>query len=145
MLALLVVAVSAGMPDRTAAAQRSFSVFQQPGSETVPGNVATNFTVTLTYSNASGTINNAVFTNGISVTPSGQGVTASLNLYSPAVAAGGTGTLPLVISATPSALAGAYAVAVWSTNLAFTANVPISGVVSVTNMFFIGPPANSNA
>lgn len=41
------------------------------------GSIATNVIVTLTYSNASGAINNAVFAKGVSVTPPGQGVTAT--------------------------------------------------------------------
>jgi hypothetical protein len=97
------------LPHCTAAAQRAFFIFQSPATEVVPGNTATNFIVTLTYSNASGTINNAVFTNGVSVAPSGQGVTASLSPFtSPIASGGGTGTLPLTISATPGATTGTY-------------------------------------
>jgi len=144
-LALVAVAIFA-VPHRLAAAQRAFYILQSPSTETVPGNLATNFTVTLTYSNASGTINNAVFTNGVSVAPSGQGVTASLSPFtSPIASGGGTGTLPLTIAATASAAAGSYTAVVWSTNGSFTANTPIPGVVSSTNLFIVGASANSNA
>ena len=92
------------MPRCVSAAQRAFFIFQSPGAEPVPGGVATNFAVTLTYSNASGTINNAVFTNAVSVSPTGRGVTASLSPFtSPIPSGGGTATLPLTLSATPSA------------------------------------------
>src|ERR1035441_5040909 len=84
-------------PHCAAGAQRAFFVFQSPGTETVPGGLATNVTVTLTYSNASGTINNAVFTNSVSVTPPGQGVTTTLSASTaPIPDGGGTGTLPLI-------------------------------------------------
>jgi hypothetical protein len=105
LLAAAILVVPNGVP----AAQRAFFIFQSPSTEMVPGSAATNFTVTLTYSNASGTINNAVFTNGVSVAPSGQGVTASLSPFtSPIASGGGTGTLPLTISATPGATTGTY-------------------------------------
>jgi catechol 2,3-dioxygenase-like lactoylglutathione lyase family enzyme len=143
-LAFLAGAIFA-MAHHAVAAQRAFFILQSPSTETVPGNVATNFTVTLTYNNASGTINNAVFTNGVSVAPTGQGVTVSLSPLTSPIAPGSTGTLPLTISATASAAAGSYTVAVWSTNVSFTANTPISGVASITNLFVVGGPANSNA
>jgi len=134
------------VPDSTAAAQRAFFIFQSPAVETVPAGLATNVTITLTYSNASGTINNAVFTNGVSVVPSGQGVTASLNSTSPAVSDnGGTATLPLSLSATAAASGNtAFQIIVSATNNAFTANVP-SGIASITNTFVVGALANSNA
>jgi hypothetical protein len=107
-LAFLAGAVLA-RPHCAAAAQRAFFIFQSPSAETVPGSIATNVTVTLTYSNASGTINNAVFANGVSVTPPGQGVTATLSASTaPIPDGGGTGTLPLLISATPDAPTGTY-------------------------------------
>ena len=94
-------------PACATAAQRAFFVYQSPSTETVPGGLATNLIVTLTYSNASGTINNAVFTNGVFITPSGQGVTASLSQFtSPIASGGGTGTLPLNISASAGAVPG---------------------------------------
>jgi hypothetical protein len=143
---ILIVLCSLLPPHGATAAQKAFFLFQSPSSETVPGNFATNFTVTLTYSNASGTINNAVFTNGITVTPSGQGVTASMNAISPTVADnGGTATLPLTISATGSGPANTtYQIVVSATNNAFTANVP-AGIAFVTNTFIVGPPGNSNS
>ncbi len=112
----------------------------------MPGNFATNYTITLTYSNASGTLNNAVFTNNVSVVPSGQGVTASLAANSPSIPDnGGTGTLPLTISATTGdTAASTYQIIVTATNNAFAANVP-SGIYSITNFFTVGPPPYSNA
>jgi len=144
-VSLLAATISAGGPP-VFGAQRAFFVFPSPASETVRGTVATNFVVTLTYSNASGTINNAVFTNGVSVLPPGQGVAASLNATtSPIGAGGGTGTLPLTIAAAASAPAGTYQIVVGSTNLSFTANSPVPGVFSLTNLFTVGGPGNSNA
>jgi hypothetical protein len=132
-------------PHDAAAAQRQFFVFQAPPSETVPAGLATNFVVTLTYSNASGTINNAIFTNGTSVTPSGQGVTVSLASSSPAVPDnGGTASLFISISAAASVPANtAFQVVVGATNASFTANVP-PGIVVLTNQFMVGAPAYSN-
>ncbi len=131
---------------KATAAQKAFFIFQSPATEIVPADLATNVTITLTYSNASGTINNAVFTNGVSVVPSGQGVTAGLNSTTPAVSDnGGTATLPLTVSATATAPSNTtYQIIVSATNNAFTANVP-SGAASVTNTFIVGAPANSNA
>lgn len=130
----------------TESAQKVFSMFQSSITESVPGNFLTNYVVTLTYSNGSGTINNAVFTNGVTVTPAGQGVTVSLASLSPAIADnGGTGTLPLTISATTADLASTtYQIVVNATNNAFTANVP-AGVAAITNTFIVGTPAYSNA
>ena len=134
-------------PGRALAAQRAFFILQSPSSETVPANVATNVTVTLTYSNASGTINGAVFTNGVAVSPDGQGVTASLSsIYAgPVNSGGGTTDLTLTISVASSAPANTtYQVIVSATNNSFTANVP-PGIATITNVFVVGPPANSNA
>jgi hypothetical protein len=133
------------LPRHASAAVKAFFIFQSPATETVGGGIATNFIVTLTYSNASGTINNAVFADGASVVPSGQGVTVSLASSSPPVADnGGTATMPMTISATANAPASAtYQIIVSATNSAYTANVP-PGIASLTNLFIIGPPANSN-
>ena len=136
------------VPNCLPAAQRAFFIFQSPSAETVPANVATNVTVTLTYSNASGTINGAVFTNGVAVSPAGQGVTASLSsIYAgPVDSGGGTTNLTLTISAASNAPANTtYEIIVSATNKSFTANTPIPGVASLTNTFIVGPPANSNA
>ena len=131
---------------KATAAQRAFFIFESPAAEIVPAGLATNVTIMLTYSNASGTINNAVFTNGVSVVPSGQGVTASLNSTSPAVSDnGGTAILPLTVSATATASGNTtIQIIVGATNNAFTANLP-SGVAAITNTFVVGAPANSNA
>jgi hypothetical protein len=111
----------------------------------MPGGIPTNFAVTLTYSNASGTINNAVFTNGVSVLPAGQGVTASLSATTTPISdGGGTGSLPLTISVTANAPAGSYGVAVWATNSGFTANSPLPGVATVTNILTVGAPVDTN-
>lgn len=143
-LACLAATVLAA-PDSALAAQRAFFIFQSPSAETVPGGMATNFAVTLTYSNASGTINNAVFTNGVSVMPAGQGVTVGLSsVTAPIADGGGTGTLPLTISATASAATGSYLVAVWATNSAFSANSPIPGVAALTNIFTVSAPLDTN-
>ncbi len=128
------------------AAQKAFSLSQSQASETIPGNYPTNITVTLTYSNLSGTINNATFANTVTVTPAGQGVTASLNATSPAVVDnGGSATLPLTLSAAVSDTANTtFQIVVTASNSAFTANVP-PGVASITNTLIVGGPANSNA
>ena len=146
-LPLLAAAILA-VPNCLPAAQRAFFIFQSPSTETVPATVATNVTVTLTYSNASGTINGAVFTNGVAVSPAGQGVTASLSsIYAgPVDSGGGTTNLTLTISAASNAPANTtYEIIVSATNKSFTANTPIPGVASLTNTFIVGPPANSNA
>jgi hypothetical protein len=135
------------IPLRGTAAQRSFFILQSPSAETVPGGVATNFAITLTYSNASGTINNAVFTNGVLVSPAGQGVSVTLSsIYAgPVTSGGGTTNLTLTISAATNAIANTtYQIIVTATNNSFTANVP-SGIASVTNTFMTGSPPNSNA
>src|SRR5262249_30948212 len=105
----------------------------------IPGNFATNLTVTLAYTNASGTISNAVFTNSVSVIPSGQGVTASIAATTaPTPDNGGTVTLPLTISAAASDVTNtSYQIIVSATNGAFTANVP-PGFASITNTLNVG-------
>ena len=135
------------LPYNAAAAMKQFFIFQSSGSETVGGGLATNLNVTLTYSNASGTINNAVFTDGATVVPSGQGVTVSLAAASPAVPDnGGTATLPMIISAAANAsINTTFQIIVSATNSAYTQNVPVPGMASLTNIFIIGPPANSNS
>jgi len=145
LFTLLVLVLTGTATHRAAAAVKAFFLFQSSATETVPDSFATNCIVTLTYSNASGTINNAVFTNGVSITPSGQGVTVNLNQFSPAIADnGGTGTLPLTISApantTPNTT---YQIIVSATNNSFTANVP-SGIASLTNTFIVSGSAYSN-
>jgi hypothetical protein len=62
------------IPGPATAAQRVFYLFQSPNAESIAGDIATNAIVTLTHSNASGTISNAIFSNSVTVTPSGQGV-----------------------------------------------------------------------
>jgi hypothetical protein len=143
---LLTAFASFAITQPVEAAQRAFFLFQSTSAENVPGGIATNVTVTVTYSNASGTISNAVFTNSVSVVPAGQGVTASLASSSPPVANnGGTATLPLTISAAAAANANTtYQIIVNAANSAFTANNP-PGIASITNTFSTGPPANSNA
>ena len=145
LFALLALVLTGTATHRAAAAQKAFFLFQSSATETVPVDFATNCIVTLTYSNTSGTLNNAVFTNGVSITPSGQGVTVSLDPFSPAIAYnGGTGTLPLTISApantTPNTT---YQIIVSATNKSFTANIP-SGIASLTNTFIVGGSAYSN-
>jgi len=142
----LVVAALIAAPQIAGAAQRAFFILQSPAAETVAAGVTTNYAITLTYSNASGTINSAVFTNGVSVSPPGQGVTASLSsIYAgPINSGGGTTNLTLTVSAASSAPANTtYQIIVSATNSSFTANVP-PGVAAITNSFVIGPPANSN-
>jgi hypothetical protein len=145
LFALLALVLTGTPTHRAAAAQKAFFLFQSSATETVPVDFATNYIVTLTYSNASGTLDNAVFTNGVSITPSGQGVTVSLDPFSPPIAkSGGTGTLPLTISApgntTPNTTC---TIIVSATNKAFTANVP-SGIFLLTNTFIVGGSAYSN-
>lgn len=145
LVVLLALVLTGIATHRAAAAVKAFYLFQSSATETVPVDFATNYIVTLTYSNTSGTIDNAVFTNGVSITPSGQGVTVSLDQFSPAIAKnGGTGTLPLTISApantTPNTT---YQIIVSATNKSFTANVP-SGIASLTNTFIVGGSAYSN-
>jgi hypothetical protein len=115
---------------------KQFFIFQSSGSETVEGGLATNLNVTLTYSNASGTINNAVFTDGATVVPSGQGVTVSLAAASPAVPDNGdTATSPMIISAAANAsINTTFQIIVSATNSAYTQNVPVPGIASLTNI-----------
>ena len=144
----LLVAAMLALPSGLPAAQRAFFIFQSPSAETVPANAATNVAVTLTYSNASGTINGAVFTNELAVSPAGQGVTASLSsIYAgPVDSGGGTTNLTLTVSAAANTPANTtYQIVVSATNKSFTANTPIPGFASLTNTFIVGPPANSNA
>jgi hypothetical protein len=146
---LILIALAGMLPyayQRAGAAQKAFFLFQSADVETVPGNYGTNVTVTLTFSNASGTINNAVFADGASVVPAGQGVSITLSSSSPPVAdGGGTATLPLTITATATDLPNtSYQIIISATNSAFTANVP-SGIASITNSFMVGPQPNSNS
>ena len=144
-LALLALVLAGTATHRAAAAQKAFFLFQSSATETVPVDFATNCVVTLTYSNASGTLNGAVFTNGWSITPSNASVSVQLAPFSPAIADnGGTGTLPLTISTpgntTPNTT---YQIIVSATNKSFTANSP-SGLASLTNTFIVGSSAFSN-
>jgi hypothetical protein len=146
LILILLAGFLAFVPQRAGAAQKAFFLFQSSGAEAITGNYGTNVTITLTFSNASGTINNAVFADGASVVPAGQGVSVTLNSSSPPVAdGGGTATLPLTISATAADLPNtSYQIIISATNSAFTANVP-SGIASITNTFMVGPPPNSNS
>ena len=145
LLACLALVLAGTASDRAAAAQKAFFLFQSSATETVPVDFATNCIVTLTYSNASGTINDAVFTNGWSITPSNGSVSVQLAPFSPAIADnGGTGNLPLTIS-TPGHTAPntTYQIILSATNKSFTANSP-SGFASLTNTFIVGGSAYSN-
>lgn len=136
-----------GLARSVDAAQKQFFVFESPASEMVPAGIATNTAITLTYSNASGTINNAVFTNGVSVTPAGLGVTAVLSstYAGPINSGGGTTNLTLTISMTSNAPANTtFQIVVSATNNSFTANAS-PGVASITNVFMTGAEAYSNA
>lgn len=121
----------------TSAAADAFSMSVSPAATNVFKGMATNVSATVTFLDYSATISGIV-TNGVTVSPSGQGVTAALNsIYAPITNHFGQTNLVLTISATAGATAGAYQIIVSGTNGNFTANSPIPGVASVTNLFTV--------
>ena len=120
----------------------SFSLSVSPTSTNVFAGIATNVAVTVTFTDNSPVLSE-VLTNGASVSPAGQGVTASLNNNFVSVnSGGGQGTLTLTINAAANTAPGTYQVVVSATNSDFTANSPVPGIASVTNIFVVvEPPA----
>ncbi len=118
----------------------SFSLSISPASTTVFADTASTATATVTLTDNSPVLS-GVLTNGVTVSPSGQGVTARLNNTLVSVnSGGGQGTLTLTVSATANAVPGIYQVIVGATNESFTANSPVPGIASVTNTFIVVPP-----
>jgi hypothetical protein len=119
----------------------SFSMSVSPASTSVIGGTATNVSATVTLTDNSPVLS-GVLTNGVRVSPSGQGVTASLNNTLVSVnSGGGQGTLILTVNATASATPGTYQVIAGATNNDFTANSPVPGIASVTNaLVVVAPP-----
>jgi hypothetical protein len=115
----------------TSGAADAFSMSVSPASANVLKGVATNFIATVNFVDRSATISGTV-TNGVTVSPSGQGVTAGLNsIYAPITNRFGQTNLTLTINVNAGAAPGAYTVTVNGTNNAFTAN-PTPGVASAT-------------
>ena len=109
----------------------SFSMTVLPASTNVFRYVAvaTNVSATLNFVDRSATLSGAV-TNGVTVSPSGQGVTAGLNsIYAPITNRFGETNLVLTLAVAVNAADGAYTIIVKGTNSAFTANSP-PGVAS---------------
>ena len=121
----------------TSAASDSFSMSVSPTNVNVFRGVATNVSATVTFLDLSASISGRV-TNGVTVAPAGQGVTAGLNsIYAPITNNFGQTNLVLTISAAANATAGAYQIVVNGTNASFTANSPVPGISSVTNNFTV--------
>ena len=121
----------------TSAASDSFSMSMSPASTNVFKGAATNVSATVTFLDFSAAISGTV-TNGVAVSPAGQGVTAGLNsAYALVTNNFGQTNLLLTISAAANATAGNYKIIVSGTNGSFTANSPVPGVASVTNLFTV--------
>ena len=142
--AMVVVAAAPGSPKAgtpitntftitvTSGAADAFTMSVAPASANVLKGVATNVSATVNYVDRSATISGTV-TNGVTVSPAGQGVTADLNsIYAPLTNHFGQTNLTLTINVSAGAAPGAYAVTVKGTNNAFTANSPTPGVASAT-------------
>lgn len=109
----------------------AFSMSISPASTNVLKGVATNFSTTVNFIDRSATISGTV-TNGVTVSPPGQGVTADLNsIYAPITNNFGETNLTLTINVNSNAVPGTYVITVSGTNRAFTAN-PGPGVASAT-------------
>ena len=138
------VAAILAMPHLASAATKKFTVSVSPTTTNVLNGVATNVTVTVTNTSTAGSFTGVV-TNGVSVFPSGQGVTASFSSSSlivisnsPDVPVNGSASLTLYISATAGAVQDSvYTVTVTGTNTAATGNVP-PGVAKATYTFIVG-------
>jgi autotransporter-associated beta strand protein len=138
------VAAILAMPHLASAATKKFTVSVSPTTTNVLNGVATNVTVTVTNTSTAGSFTGVV-TNGVSVFPSGQGVTASFSSSSlivisnsPDVPILGSASLTLYISATAGAVQDSvYTVTVTGTNTAATGNVP-PGVAKATYTFIVG-------
>ncbi|HSU57147.1 MAG TPA: chitobiase/beta-hexosaminidase C-terminal domain-containing protein [Candidatus Dormibacteraeota bacterium] len=118
------VTVASGQSD-------SYSLSISPASTSVFRNVAgpTNVLATVTFVDRSATLFGTV-TNGVTVSPSGLGVTAALNSnYAPITNDFGQTNLVLTVSVAAGASNGNYTITVKGTNSAFTANSP-PGVAS---------------
>lgn len=124
----------------TSSAADAFSMSILPASANVFRGAATNVNATVTFIDSSATLSGTV-TNGVTVSPSGQGVTAALNsIYAPITNNFGQTNLVLTLSAAANATPGTYQVVVSGTNGNFTANNPVAGVASFTNYFTIVSP-----
>ena len=122
--------------------ENSFSVSASLMSPNVFRGIATNVNGTVTFIDYSPVLS-GVLTNGVTVSPAGLGVTASLDSSLISLTAnGGQGTLTLTVSAMANAVAGAYQIVVGATNNNFTANSPVPGIAMVTNLFMVvNPPS----
>jgi hypothetical protein len=121
----------------TSGAADAFSMSISPTSENVFKGVATIVSATVNFVDRSATISGTV-TNGVTVSPAGEGVTAGLNsIYAPITNNFGQTNLVLTVSADANATPGTYQIVVSGTNRNFTANSPIAGVASVTNTFIL--------
>jgi fibronectin-binding autotransporter adhesin len=144
-LALLIFSTIVAMPHVASASTKKFTVSVSPASTNVLDGVATNVVVTVTDTSPAANTFTGIVTNGVSVSPSGQGVTASFSgsssvtvSNSPTVPAAGSASLTLYISATAGATQDTvYTVTVTGTNAAATGNSP-SGVASANYTFIVG-------
>ena len=117
----------------TSAAANEFSMSMSPASANLFKGAATNVSTAVGFEDFSATLSGIV-TNGVTVLPAGQGVTAGLNsIYAPVTNNFGQTNLILTMSAAANATPGTYQVIVRGTNVNFTANSPVPGVASVTN------------
>ena len=118
-----------------------FATGVTPAAETVGGGVAGIVTATVTLTNLSTVLVEAI-TNGVTVIgPDTINVTAGLSsAYASPAAGGGTAALTLSITNNGSGLPGTYQVIVGSTNGDFTDNSPIPGIALATNIFTVNAP-----
>jgi hypothetical protein len=109
-----------------------------PAAETVVGGVVGIVTATVTLTNLSTFLVEAI-TNGVTVIgPDTINVTAGLSPANASPAAGGgTAALTLSITNNGSGLPGTYEVIVGSTNYDFTDNSPVPGIALATNLFTV--------
>jgi hypothetical protein len=122
-------------------ALKKFTMSVTPATETVVGGVASIVTVTVTLTNLSTILVEAI-TNGVTVIgPDTINVTAGLSSVNASPSAGGgTAALTLSITNNGSGQPGTYQVIVGSTNSDFTDNSPIPGVALATNLFTVNAP-----
>jgi Fn3 associated len=118
----------------------SFFMSVLPASARVFAGNANSMTAAVTLTDNS-PVMSGVVTNGVMVSPSGQGVTANLNASLVSInPGGGQGSLTLTINTTDNVVPGIYQVIVSSTNDNFTANSPLPGIASVTNFLTVATP-----
>ncbi|HSY18041.1 MAG TPA: autotransporter-associated beta strand repeat-containing protein [Candidatus Acidoferrales bacterium] len=140
----IALAIMVAMPNMVSAATKKFTISLSPTATNVLAGVATNVAITVTDTSSAGNFTGIV-TNGVTVSPAGQGVTASYSSSSlvifsnsPTVPATGTASLTLYVSATAVATPNiVYTITVTGSNVTASGNVP-SGIASAKYSFIVG-------